>query len=103
VQVEMLYFDGCPGAASALPRLRALLADAGIAAHVELRAIRTLEDAIAERFLGSPPIRDDGVDVEPAAGERCDFGLYCRLYRAEDGLQRTPPDAWVLAAVRARG
>jgi hypothetical protein len=60
-----------------------------------------VEDAIAERFLGSPTIRVDGVDVEPAAGERRDFGLCCRLYRAADGMQPMPPEAWVLAALRA--
>jgi hypothetical protein len=101
VQVELLYFEGCAGAASALPRLRELLADTGITAQVTLRRIETPEAAAAARFLGSPTIRVDGVDVEPAAGERSDYGLRCRLYRTADGLRDTPPDAWVLAALRA--
>jgi hypothetical protein len=38
-----------------------------------------------ERFLGSPSVRVEGVDIEPGAGERTDFGLKCRLYRTSEG------------------
>jgi hypothetical protein len=53
-----------------------------------------------ERFLGSPTLRIDGRDVEPGAEERTDFGLKCRLYRTPEGFAGTPPDAWVLEALR---
>jgi hypothetical protein len=100
MRVELLYVEGCPGAASTLPRLRELIADAGIVAQVDLRRIASPEAATAACFLGSPTIRVDGVDVEPATSGRSDFGLRCRLYRTADGLRDTPPDAWVLDALR---
>ena len=97
--VEVLYFDGCPGYAELLPRLRKLLASEGIDVEVELRRLESPEDAEREHFLGSPTVRIDGEDVDPGAGKRRDFGLECRLYRTDAGLQRTPPEAWIRAAL----
>jgi hypothetical protein len=45
----------------------------------------------------------DGHDIDPAAASRHDYGLRCRLYPAENGLQRTPPDAWITDVLRAAG
>jgi hypothetical protein len=102
VTVELLYFDGCPSHEALLPRLRALLADAGVTAEVELRRVESAEAAERERFLGSPTLRIDGRDIEPAAAERTDYGVKCRLYATEDGLQGTPPDAWIRDALATR-
>lgn len=99
--VELLYFDGCPSYEWFLPRLRALVAEAGIGGEVQLRRVESPEAAVAERFLGSPTIRVDGVDVEPGADTRSDFGLNCRLYSTPDGLQGTPRAAWVVKALTA--
>jgi hypothetical protein len=99
MKVELLYFDGCPSYARLLPRLRALIAQAGVEAHVDLRRVESPEAAETERFLGSPTVRVDGRDVEPGAGQRTDFGMKCRLYRTPTGLQGTPPEDDVLAAL----
>jgi hypothetical protein len=61
--------------------------------------VETSEDAERERFLGSPTVRIDGEDVDPAAGEREDFGLKCRLYRSGDSVSKTPPPPWITAAL----
>ena len=99
-RVEVLYFDGCPGHEALLPRLREAVRDAGFdPAAIELRQVTSPDDAESERFLGSPTVRVDGRDVDPSAADRDDFGLKCRLYR-EDGQQaRTPPEAWIRAAL----
>ena len=103
MRVEVLYFDGCPSHEAFLPRLRELLAQAGIDDRVELCRVESVEAAERERFLGSPSLRIDGVDVDPTAGERTDYGLQCRLYRTPAGQQQAPADEWVLAALyRAR-
>jgi hypothetical protein len=99
MQVELLFFEGCPSQAAFLPRLRKLLDQAGENADVEQRLVQSDEAAQRERFLGSPTLRIDGVDVDPHAGERSDYGLRCRLYPTAEGVQGMPPDAWVLAAL----
>jgi hypothetical protein len=103
MKVELLYFDDCPSYARFLPRLEALIERAGVDADVELRRVESPDAAHAERFLGSPTVRVEGRDIEPGADERTDFGLKCRLYRTPDGLQGTPPEDRVLAALGATG
>jgi hypothetical protein len=95
VTVELLYFDGCPNYAQYLPRLQALLADAGLDAEVALRRIESEEAAVAARFLGSPTVRINGEDVEPNADRRTQYGLQCRLYHTASGWAGYPPDEWV--------
>ena len=95
--VELLYFDGCPSHARLLPVVERLAGEAG--AELRVRAVETLEAAEAERFLGSPTLRVDGLDVEPGAEAREDFGLKCRIYRSDEGQAGTPPEAWIRAAL----
>jgi hypothetical protein len=66
-----------------------------------VRRVHSPEAAIAERFLGSPTVQVDGVDVELEAGARDDFGLKCRLYSTAEGLRGTPPEEWVIRALNA--
>lgn len=98
-RIEVLYFDGCPSTDVFLPRLRDLLAQFGATDRLELRRVEKIGDAERERFLGSPTVRVDGYDIEPGAEGRTDYGLKCRLYRTESGMQSVPPTAWVIAAL----
>jgi len=99
VKIEVLYFDGCPSHERLLPSLRDLAAEHG--AEFKQLHIETLEQAEEARFLGSPSVRINGVDVEPGAGERRDFGMKCRLYRSDGGQSGVPPQAWIESALRA--
>lgn len=44
------------------------------------------DDVVRTRFLGSPTVQVDGVDIEPAARRRTDFAMSCRIYDTPDGL-----------------
>ena len=103
MNVELLHFNGCPGYEKLLPRLRALLDDAGAGDALTLRRIEGEDAAAAERFLGSPTVRVNGRDVDPGAADRDDFGLKCRLYRTDAGLEHMPPDSWIRAALERAG
>jgi hypothetical protein len=96
--VELLYFDGCPAIERVLPMVGPLADAAG--ARVLERRVETSKDAEAQRFLGSPSVRVNGVDVEPGAEERDDFGLKCRLYRTVHGLEGVPVAEWVRDALQ---
>ena len=95
--IELLYFDGCPSHERLLPLVERVAAEAG--AVVVPRRVETPEAAEAERFLGSPTVRVDGVDVDPGAADRDDFGLKCRIYRADGQQSPTPPERWIRAAL----
>ena len=103
MEIELLYFDGCPSHEAFLPRLQELLAQADIDVPVLQRRVESAGAAHGERFLGSPTLRVDGVDIDPGAGERTDYGLKCRLYPTKEGLRGAPPDEWVLDALRRAG
>lgn len=99
MKVELLYFDGCPSYQRLLPRLRELIAEVTRGAELELRPIESIEDAERARFLGSPTVRVDGVDVDPGAADREDFGLKCRLYRSDGITSPLPPEEWIHEAL----
>lgn len=100
MKIELLYFEDCPNFKALLPSLRTLLRGEGIDEEVELRQVQTTEAAERERFLGSPTVRVDGIDIDPGAGEREDFGLKCRIYRSREGASGIPPEQWISDAVR---
>ena len=98
--VEVLYFDGCPNAQVAADHARAAVARAGTPADVRLVRIEGDDDAIRHRFLGSPTIRVEGVDVDGSARARTDFGLQCRVYWVDGKLAGAPPVSSIEAALR---
>jgi hypothetical protein len=97
MKIELLYFDGCPSHERLLPSLRELAATSGV--QLEQQRIETLEQAERARFLGSPSVRINGVDIEPGAQARTDFGLKCRLYRGPVGHSGLPPQEWIERAL----
>lgn len=82
-RIDLLYWDGCPSHPEALALLRSVLAERGIALEVDVREVHNDEEAEALRFPGSPTIRIDGRDVDPA-GADARPSLGCRIYH-EDG------------------
>lgn len=84
MKVEILYFEGCPNHAPEAERVREILREEGLAAEVVEVNVGDELAARALGFLGSPTIRVDGLDVEPAARSAKDFGMTCRVYM-EDG------------------
>jgi hypothetical protein len=98
--IEILYFDGCPNHEGLEAHLRSLLAEAGIDAPITSHRIDSDEQAERQRFLGSPTVRVNGFDVDPTASDRSGYGLMCRVYVTADGVRGTPPDAWILDALR---
>lgn len=91
VHVELLWWEGCPSQPRALSDLRAAMAELGLDPDtIEVRQIKTESDAQREVFIGSPTIRVNGVDVNPAEDEP--YGLNCRVYYRRDGRISPTPD-----------
>jgi hypothetical protein len=90
--VELLFWDGCPSHPRALAELRQTMAARGLDPEtVSVRAVNTDDVARRERFVGSPTIRIDGLDiVEPPGDEP--YALACRVYYARDGRVVPVPD-----------
>jgi hypothetical protein len=90
-QVELLFWDGCPSHPQALEELRAVMIELGLDAdQVLVREVDTERLADRERFVGSPTIRIDGVDVQDPGAEP--VALTCRVYHRRDGRVSPVPD-----------
>ncbi len=100
-RVEILYFEGCPNHEPARALVERLATELRIESEIRLVEVTDPEAAVELRFLGSPTVRVDGVDVEPGAAERRDFALSCRIYRSERGLAEQPQESWVREALIA--
>jgi hypothetical protein len=84
VEIEFLYWEGCPSHPEARELLGEVLAEREIDVAVSEREVRNQAEAEALRFPGSPTIRVDGRDIDPAGAEARP-ALMCRIYRRPDG------------------
>lgn len=84
MRIEVLYVPGCPNYEPAVERLQAVLESQSLQAEIRSVPISSVSQAKALRFPGSPTIRINGDDVEPA--ETNMPGLACRLYANRSGV-----------------
>ena len=92
MNVELLWWEGCPSTDRALAAVRGALSDLGLeGVEVRTREIKDDGDAAEAGFVGSPTILIDGVDLAPAAADE-QIGLSCRVYRRRDGRVSPIPD-----------
>ena len=98
MRVEILYFEGCPHHRPTVELVKAVVRDRAVVADVEEVEVRDQAEAERLRFLGSPSIRIDGIDIEGGASGTT-YGLSCRLY----GASGIPPRAQIEAALTRGG
>ena len=99
MKIELLYFDGCPSYKTLLPRLHDLLAHAGVNGSIEQRRVETRRRATraVSRLADAPGGR---LRRRSGRARSDDYGLKSRLYPVAGGLPGTPPDEWILKALR---
>jgi len=99
MKIEVLYFDGCPNYLPAAERVRAVVRQEAVSVEVSEIEVKDAAQARALGFPGSPTIRINGLDIEPALRVSADTGFACRRYSR--GL---PSEEMIRAALReARG
>ncbi len=98
MRIEVLYFEGCPHHQTTVELVHEVVAELGVGADVHEVEVRDDEDAARLRFLGSPSVRVDGVDIEPGARDDAQFGLACRMYQGSG----VPPKPLLVAALEGR-
>jgi hypothetical protein len=100
MKIEVLYFDGCPNHKRAVERVQQLLSKEGVSA--ELLEVNVSDASIAQelRFLGSPSVRVNGLDVEPEARTARDYGMMCRTYAVNGRREGLPSRDILRRAIR---
>jgi hypothetical protein len=99
MEIEILYFDGCPSYRTVEKTLREVLAKEGIEAEVDMVAVNNYEAAQRLRVPGSPTIRVDGQDLFPVP-QRASYALGCRTYATPEGLRGSPTAEMLREALR---
>ena len=91
MRVEVLYFRGCPNHVLAVSRVRQALQS--VQPPAEIHEIEVSSQAEAEdiRFLGSPSVRINGLDIEPESRSVKTYGLGCRTYVEGQVRSGVPP------------
>ena len=90
MKVELYYFESCPSYLKALENAREALRLEDLPEDVELISVESAADAQVKRFIGSPTIRVNGVDVEGREAEQKGFGFGCRIYADNGALAGWP-------------
>ena len=88
MQIDLMYFDGCPSWEMALENLKAALKAERLTADIRLVMVSDDDEAARLKFLGSPSFRVDGVDWWPE--ERKRYNLSCRVYPTPEGMRGAP-------------
>lgn len=84
MKIEVLYVEGCPNFRPAVERLKSVLRRLGVRADIGEIEIGDEVAAKKLRFVGSPTIRINGLDIDVDARSVGPAALACRLY--EGGL-----------------
>ena len=77
MEIEFLYFDGCPNAAQTLENLRTALDEIGLG--IEPRVIDVDPAKFDRPFLGSPSVLVNGIDVYTGLAPNA-FEFSCRTF-----------------------
>lgn len=97
MRIEVFYFEGCPNHEPTVALVHEVLADLALSEEVHQVEIRNADEALTHRFLGSPSVHVDGLDIEPDARDKIDYSFSCRTY----GGQGIPLREWIVAALNA--
>lgn len=100
MEIQLLYFEGCPHWSLMEERLREALRMTGHSPAIEHVLVASPETADALRFTGSPSLLIGGRDPFPSTST--DFGLSCRMYSTPSGLQGAPTVEQLASAIRER-
>ena len=98
MKVDVLFFDGCPNHEPTVELVRRVVRELGVDAEVREVEVESAEDANRLRFLGSPTVQVDGVDIEAGRANESAFAMSCRMY----GTSGVPSRELVASALTGR-
>ncbi len=90
VKTELYYYYDSPSYLRALDNLKEAQRLEHFPEQVDMIPVTSETDAQSKRFIGSPTIRIDGVDVEGPEAEKRGYGFGCRVYTANGSIAGWP-------------
>jgi glutaredoxin len=99
VEIELLYFEGCPYYQTTLKYLEGIIMEKKLDVMVKMVKIKNDDDAVKHKFLGSPTIRVNDQDIDSTAREKENFSMGCRLYLEDGKLMELPSKKMIRHAI----
>ena len=75
VAVRVLYTADCPSTPGTLELVEEVAGSVRIPIHMEKILVESPEQALALKFLGSPTVQVNGLDIDPAARNNTAYGF----------------------------
>jgi hypothetical protein len=94
-----LYFEGCPNHRQALENIQTALLSLGVELPVATVSVETDSEAVEKRFLGSPSVRINGIDLEIHSEGESQYSMQCRRYRDGNAVVGYPPVELIRSAL----
>ena len=86
--IDLLYFDDCPSWEKVMADLETIQKEGSLEFSIHLLNMKSDEEASRLKFLGSPSIQINGIDLWPE--DRPSYAMNCRMYQTADGLKGWP-------------
>ena len=67
MRIEVLYVKGCPSVSATLERIAVVLSEHDVSTEIVQTKVTGYDAAQSLRFLGSPSVRINGLDIEPVS------------------------------------
>jgi hypothetical protein len=75
VDVRVLYTAGCAATPATVDLVSSVARELGIQVRLQQVLVESPEQAAALKFLGSPTVHVNGLDVDPAARQHTHYGF----------------------------
>lgn len=75
IQVKVVSLAGCTATPPTIDRITEIAEELGLQIDLERVIVRTDEEAVRHRHIGSPTVQVNGLDIDPAARKTTDFGI----------------------------
>ncbi|MDI6760413.1 MAG: DUF2703 domain-containing protein [Candidatus Brocadiaceae bacterium] len=101
-QIQLLHTESCHSYQEALIKIKEALEELGLSAELEVILLDSPEKARDYKFLGSPTIKINGLDLEPELEATGNFNLNaCRTYIYAGALYHYPPKEMLLEVLKS--
>ena len=101
MNIELLWFDGCPNHHAAGELLQGVLGELGVDEPIVRVDVPDLKVGERVKFPGSPTIRINGTDIDPEYEDTGDYTPRCRVYLTDEGFRGVPERSWIVDGVEA--
>ena len=75
LDIKILYIEGCQSTPKTIQLIEGVAAGMGVPIRLERILVESPEQALELRFLGSPSVQVNGLDIDPAARKNAAYGF----------------------------